>query len=171
MICSGKSDGLGRCSKEALQQHCHAPAAVVQVMTCQCQPQQLMTTHSTPHCHTLAHNTPHTSPITLHSSLITLTPPPPLHNQDDLKLGKLLGSGGFGSVYKATLREEDGSDTPVIVKKVSSGGGGVGRRGCCWGVCEGGGCFWRGGAQTAARGVTQSGQWGGVRVSWTHREG
>ncbi len=38
--------------------------------------------------------------------------------QDDLKLGKLLGSGGFGSVYKATLTEEDGSTTPVVVKKV-----------------------------------------------------
>jgi hypothetical protein len=37
--------------------------------------------------------------------------------QDDLKLGKRLGSGGFGSVYKATLTNEDGSTTPVIVKK------------------------------------------------------
>jgi hypothetical protein len=38
--------------------------------------------------------------------------------QDDLKLGKLLGSGGFGSVYKATLTNEDGTTTPVVVKKV-----------------------------------------------------
>jgi hypothetical protein len=38
--------------------------------------------------------------------------------QDDLKLGKRLGSGGFGSVYKATLTNEDGTTTPVIVKKV-----------------------------------------------------
>lgn len=36
----------------------------------------------------------------------------------DLKLGKLLGSGGFGSVYKAVLTNEDGTTSNVIVKKV-----------------------------------------------------
>lgn len=45
--------------------------------------------------------------------------------QEDLKLGKLLGSGGFGSVYKATLTEEDGTTTPVVVKKVGPGLGRV----------------------------------------------
>ncbi|WIA41568.1 hypothetical protein OEZ86_008933 [Tetradesmus obliquus] len=42
--------------------------------------------------------------------------------KDDLKLGKRLGSGGFGSVYKATLTNEDGSTTPVIVKKAKEFG-------------------------------------------------
>lgn len=42
--------------------------------------------------------------------------------KDDLKLGKLLGSGGFGSVYKATLTEEDGSTKNVIVKKAKEYG-------------------------------------------------
>lgn len=42
--------------------------------------------------------------------------------QNDLKLGKLLGSGGFGSVYKATLSQDDGSTVPVIVKKVRRAG-------------------------------------------------
>lgn len=37
-----------------------------------------------------------------------------------MKLGKRLGSGGFGSVYKATLTNEDGSTSSVIVKKVGT---------------------------------------------------
>lgn len=39
-------------------------------------------------------------------------------SKSDLKLGKLLGSGGFGSVYKAVLTNEDGSTSNVVVKKV-----------------------------------------------------
>ena len=31
------------------------------------------------------------------------------------------GGGGFGQVYRAQLREKDGSTSPVIVKKVSRG--------------------------------------------------
>ncbi len=38
--------------------------------------------------------------------------------QEDIKLGKKLGSGGFGSVYKGELLDEDGSTTAVVVKKV-----------------------------------------------------
>jgi hypothetical protein len=33
-------------------------------------------------------------------------------------LGRQLATGGFGTVYKATLKEEDGSEMPVVVKKV-----------------------------------------------------
>lgn len=40
--------------------------------------------------------------------------------QDDIQLGRQLATGGFGTVYRANLREEDGSLTPVVVKKVSS---------------------------------------------------
>ncbi|KAF6258518.1 kinase-like domain-containing protein [Scenedesmus sp. NREL 46B-D3] len=42
--------------------------------------------------------------------------------KDDLKLGKRLGAGGFGSVYKATLTNEDGTTTPAIVKKAKEFG-------------------------------------------------
>lgn len=41
--------------------------------------------------------------------------------QGDIKIGKRLGIGGFGSVYKADLKEDDGTTTPVIVKKVRDG--------------------------------------------------
>jgi hypothetical protein len=39
--------------------------------------------------------------------------------QDDIRLGKRLGSGGFGSVFKGTLTQEDGTTSSVIVKKVT----------------------------------------------------
>lgn len=43
--------------------------------------------------------------------------------QGDLKLGKKLGSGAFGQVYKAQLAPETpgGEATPVIVKKARRG--------------------------------------------------
>jgi hypothetical protein len=39
--------------------------------------------------------------------------------QDDINLGKKLATGGFGSVFLGQLKEEDGSEQMVIVKKVS----------------------------------------------------
>ena len=38
--------------------------------------------------------------------------------QDDLVLGKKLGGGGFGLVYKAELIKEDGESVEAVVKKV-----------------------------------------------------
>lgn len=54
-----------------------------------------------------------------------LCPPPPPPPQSDLALGKKLGSGAFGSVYRATLAPEapGGEPTAVVVKNVSGGGG------------------------------------------------
>lgn len=41
--------------------------------------------------------------------------------QEDFDMGKKLATGGFGTVYKATL-EEDGMAKPVIVKKATEFG-------------------------------------------------
>lgn len=37
--------------------------------------------------------------------------------QEDIKLGKKLAQGGFGTVFKAELIEDD-EITPIVVKKV-----------------------------------------------------
>lgn len=42
--------------------------------------------------------------------------------QDDVVLGKKLGTGGFGTVYKAELKDENGRKTEVIVKKAKEFG-------------------------------------------------
>ena len=39
-------------------------------------------------------------------------------------LGKQLATGGFGTVYLASLMDEDGSATPVVVKKAKDFGEG-----------------------------------------------
>lgn len=44
------------------------------------------------------------------------------YGMEDLVLGKRLGSGGFGSVFKAQLKEEDGTMQPVVVKKAKEFG-------------------------------------------------
>ena len=38
--------------------------------------------------------------------------------QGDIILGKRLGTGGFGTVFKGELKEEGGKRTPIIIKKV-----------------------------------------------------
>ncbi len=38
--------------------------------------------------------------------------------QSDIILGKRLGTGGFGTVFKGEIKEEDGTRTPIIIKKV-----------------------------------------------------
>lgn len=58
--------------------------------------------------------------------------------QDDIILGRKLATGGFGTVFRADLKEGDGTTTPVILKKVRRGA--VKRRaGCgaaqCGAVC------------------------------------
>jgi hypothetical protein len=41
--------------------------------------------------------------------------------QDDIKLGKRLAQGGFGTVYRAELLDESGEpSTPIVVKKVGA---------------------------------------------------
>jgi hypothetical protein len=54
------------------------------------------------------------------SSRPPCVPPPPPPCQSDLTLGKKLGSGAFGSVFRATLAPEREGEAPldVIVKKV-----------------------------------------------------
>lgn len=42
---------------------------------------------------------------------------PPLL-QNDIVLGKRLGTGGFGTVFKGELKEEGGVKTSIIIKKV-----------------------------------------------------
>jgi hypothetical protein len=41
-------------------------------------------------------------------------------SQSDIILGKRLGTGGFGTVFKGELKEEGGKKTPIIIKKVQS---------------------------------------------------
>lgn len=40
--------------------------------------------------------------------------------QDSFVMGKKLAQGGFGTVYRGQLREEDGSLTEVVIKRVNS---------------------------------------------------
>jgi hypothetical protein len=46
--------------------------------------------------------------------------------QEDINLGRRLATGGFGTVYKAELKDGSGATIPVIVKKVVGSGGSVG---------------------------------------------
>lgn len=46
----------------------------------------------------------------------------PTHNcvvpQEDVVLGRKLATGGFGTVYKGTLKASGGKQLPIIIKKV-----------------------------------------------------
>eukprot|EP01025_Chloroclados_australasicus_P025117 TRINITY_DN2509_c0_g2_i1.p1 TRINITY_DN2509_c0_g2~~TRINITY_DN2509_c0_g2_i1.p1 ORF type:complete len:637 (-),score=76.78 TRINITY_DN2509_c0_g2_i1:453-2249(-) len=44
------------------------------------------------------------------------------YTKDDIKIGKQLAKGGFGTVYKATLQQDDGNLRDIIVKKASEFG-------------------------------------------------
>ena len=39
--------------------------------------------------------------------------------QEDIKVGKKIGSGGFGNVYLADLVKDDGTTESIVVKKVA----------------------------------------------------
>ncbi|GLC41994.1 Serine/threonine-protein kinase STN7, chloroplastic [Pleodorina starrii] len=43
-------------------------------------------------------------------------------DKNDIILGKRLGTGGFGTVYKGELKEEGGGRTPIIIKKAKEFG-------------------------------------------------
>ncbi|KAG1678257.1 hypothetical protein FOA52_013877 [Chlamydomonas sp. UWO 241] len=45
-----------------------------------------------------------------------------VYTKEDITLGKQLATGGFGTVYKATLQLKDGSSIPVVVKKAKEFG-------------------------------------------------
>jgi len=44
------------------------------------------------------------------------------YTKDDIKIGKKLATGGFGTVYKATLQDDNGEERDVIVKKANEFG-------------------------------------------------
>eukprot|EP01023_Acetabularia_acetabulum_P009110 TRINITY_DN14028_c0_g1_i1.p1 TRINITY_DN14028_c0_g1~~TRINITY_DN14028_c0_g1_i1.p1 ORF type:complete len:585 (-),score=71.46 TRINITY_DN14028_c0_g1_i1:332-2086(-) len=44
------------------------------------------------------------------------------YTKDDITMGKKLATGGFGTVYKGTLTEDDGEERQVIVKKANEFG-------------------------------------------------
>lgn len=45
-----------------------------------------------------------------------------VYSKENILFGRQLASGGFGTVYKANLREDDGTLTPVVVKKAKEFG-------------------------------------------------
>ena len=40
--------------------------------------------------------------------------------QEDIKLGRKLATGGFGTVFRAELFDEEDKPSPIVVKKVLS---------------------------------------------------